>query len=511
MKLSFSPILTWSIAAILVLGASCKFSSKKKDDLPNIVIILADDLGYSDIGAFGSEVETPTLNALALEGIRFTQMHNTSKCFPSRAVLLTGLYAQQVNMDQEPIDIRNAVMIGEILKGAGYRTLFVGKHHGIDNPYEWGFDHYYGMRDGAANYFNPGYRRDDEVMPAQKRYGKRVFVFDSVLVEGYTPHRDYYATNTWTDWALQLLKKYETEEKPFLVYLAYQAPHDPLQAPEEAIQKYTGVYDVGYEEIARKRYDRQVESGLLDDRYARSEPVFPSWESLSDSVRRDEIRRMQVYAAMIDVMDQNIGRVVDYVKSSGKWENTLWIFLSDNGASAEVVDIGEGEIGAMDRWASLRVDWANVANTPFRSFKNYSYEGGIATPMIVHWPAGIRDGGQVDHTPLHFIDIVPTLIDITGAEYPSDYRGKKVHPLPGQSILPLFRGEDLIRKQPLFFHWRKGRAIRTDDWKLVGHDGEWELYDMRMDRTERNNVARENPEVVTELEHMWEDWADGVN
>lgn len=220
---------------------------------------------------------------------------------------------------------------------------------------------------------------------------------------------------------------------------------------------------------------------------------------------------MQVYAAMIDVMDQNIGRVVDYVKSSGKWENTLWIFLSDNGASAEVVDIGEGEIGAMDRWASLRADWANVANTPFRSFKNYSYEGGIATPMIVHWPAGIRDGGQVDHTPLHFIDIVPTLIDITGAEYPSDYRGKKVHPLPGQSILPLFRGEDLIRKQPLFFHWRKGRAIRTDDWKLVGHDGEWELYDMRMDRTERNNVARENPEVVTELEHMWEDWADGVN
>lgn len=499
------------IPFFLIFGLACSSSYEDESPsthLPNIVIVLADDLGYSDVGAYGSEVQTPTLDQLARDGIRFIQMHNTSKCFPSRAVLLTGLYAQQVNMGQRPVDFHNGVMIGEVLRNAGYRTLFIGKHHGTDNPYEWGFDHYRGLRDGAANYFNPGLKRDEEPMPAQKRYGKRVFAFDSTLVEGYTPPRNYYATTTWTDWAIELLEKYKEEDKPYLLYLAYQAPHDPLQAPEEEIEKYAGVYDVGYEAIARQRYERQRAMNLLDDRYPRSEPTFPAWEILSDSVRNDEIRRMQVYASMIDVLDQNIGRVVDYIKSSGEWENTLFLFMSDNGASAEVVEIGDGAVGAMDRWSSLKENWANVANTPFRSFKNFSYEGGIATPFIVHWPRGINGAGRVDHTPLHFIDIMPTLIDIADAEYPQEYKGEKVYPLQGESIMPLLEGEELTRKNPLYFHWRNGRAIRTDEWKMVRHEGDWELYDMNTDRTETNNVSDEKEEVANELEQRWDDWAE---
>src|SRR5690606_20054278 len=321
---TINPIFCALIFSIVFLvGCQAPVSHERdKGFAPNIVIILADDLGYSDIGAYGSEIHTPFLDQLAQVGIRFTQMHNTSSCFPSRAVLLTGLYAQQVNMDEKPIDIHHAVMSGQVMKNAGYRTLFVGKHHGTDNPYDWGFDHYRGLRDGAANYFNPGLQRDEEPMPAQKKYGQRVFAFDSLLVQGYTPPKDYYATTAWTDWALELLEKYREEDKPYFLYLAYQAPHDPLQAPEEEIAKYDGVYDVGYEVIAQQRYEKQRRMNLLDDRYPRSQPSYDDWKTLSDSVRRDEVRRMQVYAAMIDVLDQNIGRVIDYIKESGEWDNT---------------------------------------------------------------------------------------------------------------------------------------------------------------------------------------------
>jgi arylsulfatase len=501
------PIIT------MMIFSGCNNENNTQDTLPNIVIVLADDLGYSDIGAFGGEIETPYLDQLAEDGIRFTQMHNTSKCFPSRAALLTGLYAQQVNMHESPGDFHHGVMFGEVLKTAGYRTLFVGKHHGTDNPYDWGFDHYYGMRDGGGNYFNPGLQRDGEEMPAQKRYGKRVFAFDQEIVQPYTPPADYYATDAWTDWALELLGKYEGKKDPFLLYLSYQAPHDPLQAPEESIDKYEGVYEKGYGEIARARYERQLSSGLLDERYHRSAPTFPVWDDLSDSVKQDEIIRMQVYAAMIDRLDENIGRVVEYLKESGEWENTVFMFMSDNGASAEVVEVGDGPIGTMTRWASLKRNWANVANTPFRFYKNYSYEGGTATPFIVHWPRGIPNAGGVNHTLLHFIDIMPTLIDISGAAYPEEYKGEKVVPLEGRSMLPLFKGESIERTEPLFFDWNRGSALRNDRWKLVrGRDseGSWELYDMASDRTETKNLSAENPELMEELKEQWQNWAKRV-
>ncbi|MFH5832724.1 arylsulfatase [Halalkalibaculum sp. DA384] len=509
------PVTRQALTGILVLmlafclGCSGEDSREKNNANPNIVLVLADDLGYSDIGAYGSEISTPNLDRLAENGIRFTRMHNTSKCFPSRAVLLTGLYAQQSGMHEQPEDFHHSVMFGEVLKRAGYRTLFVGKHHGTDNPHEWGFDHYWGLRDGAANYFNPGEQRpSDPGPPAQKEWAyPRTFAFDDSLVAPFTPSEDYYGTDSWTDWSIELLGQYEEEEKPFLLYLSYQAPHDPLQAPEESVRKYEGVYENGYEAIAQARYERQIEMGLLDDRYPRSEPEYPQWEELSDSARADQVRRMQVYAGMIDRMDQNIGRLIETIKAMGEWENTLFMFASDNGASAEVVQIGEGPIGSLTRWASLKEDWANVANTPFRKYKNYSHEGGTATPFIVHWPEVIADGGAVNHTLTHFIDLMPTLIDITGAEYPERYKGEEVYPLAGVSMRPLFEGGNIERESPLYYDWGEGSAIQTEEWKLVRWGSEWELYDMQNDRTETTNLAGEHPEITRELKQKWREWS----
>ncbi|MEX0772976.1 MAG: arylsulfatase [Balneolales bacterium] len=496
------------LLSLLVIGCQRDAIDQASEQQPNIVFILADDMGYSDIGAYGAEIETPNLDRMAENGIRFTQMHNTGKCFTSRAVLLTGLYAQQVDMHESPDNFRNSVMFGQVLKDAGYRTLFVGKHHGTDNPYEWGFDHYWGMRDGATSYFNPGLQRPGEPKPAQKRYGQRVFAFDDSLMQPYTPPKDYYATDTWTDWSLELLSRYEDEQDPFLLYLSYQAPHDPLHAPEEDIAKYEGVYEVGYEKIAHARHQRQMD--LLDERYPLSDPTYRDWETLSDSVQADQVRRMQVYAAMIDRMDQNIGRLIDYLEERGELDNTLFMFTSDNGASAEVVEIGDGPIGSMTRWASLGEDWANVANTPFRFFKNYSHQGGIATPFIAHWPAGIPEGGRVDHTQAHFIDIMPTLVELSGADYPETYKGDLVPPMVGVSLVPLMKNEPIQRENPLYYDWRNGSAIQTEQWKLVRLEQEWELYNMQNDRTETTDLSREHPQIHEQLKTEWQQWSREV-
>jgi len=509
-ELSLSNLLLILPILTMLMITAC---NREQAGPPNVVIILADDLGYSDIGAYGSEIETPNLDRLADNGIRFTQMHNTSKCFPSRASLLTGQYAQSVGMGDSPGALNNAVMFGEVLKSAGYTTIFVGKHHGTDNPHEWGFDHYWGLRDGAANYFNPGEQRaSDPGLPAQKEWAyPRTFVFDDSLVKPFTPPEDYYATDTWTDWALELLVRYENESSPFLLYLSYQAPHDPLQAPEESVDIYDGIYDVGFESIAATRYERQVQMGLIDDRYPRSAPTYRRWEDLDDSTKADQIRRMQVYAGMIDRLDQNIGRILTYLEEQGELDNTLLMFASDNGASAEVVEFGEGEIGSMTRWASLKEDWANVANTPFRLFKNYSHEGGTATPFIVHWPDGIRNSGHINHTLLHFIDIMPTLVEVSGATYPVQYRGEEVYSMEGISMVPLFNGGAVQRKKPLFYEWRNSRAVQTENWKLVQRGEQWELYDRHADLTETNNLVEEYPDTVVFLENRWKQWLEEVN
>lgn len=497
----------------LLSSPSLAGSSGSGGDRPNIIFILADDLGFADLSPYGAGIDTPNLQQLAEGGMSFTQMHNTSKCFPSRACLLTGLYAQQANMHDSPGKFENSVFFGEVLRQAGYRTLFIGKHHGTDNPYNWGFHHYRGLRDGAANYFNPGEKRPfDPGEPAQKDWAyPRTFCFDDEVVAPFTPEKGYYGTDTWTDWALELLRQYEDEDRPFCLYLSYQAPHDPLQAWPEDIKKYEGRFDEGYAAIRQERYRRQLESGLLnEDSFPLSEDTHRDWEDLSKKEREDQARRMEVYAAMIDRLDQNIGRVLNYLRQRGEMENTIIMFASDNGASAEVVKIGDGPIGTMTRWASLGQDWANVGNTPFRYYKNYSYEGGTCTPLIVHWP-GVVEPGSTTHYISHFIDIMPTLVDIAGADYPDSYRGHEVLPMQGTSLLPILKGDERRREGPLFWKWRNGRAIYREGWKLIEQGGGgWELYDLRNDRTETNDLAGERPELVKELARRWKKWYKGT-
>lgn len=477
------------------------FFLQEKKAFPNIVLVLADDLGWSDLGCYGGEIETPNLDRLARQGVRFTQMHNTAKCFPSRACLLTGRYAQHCGMDKSPGYIKEAKTLGEVLRSKGYLCLMTGKHHGKDNPFDRGFDHYYGLRDGAANYFNPGHQRENEEEPAQKRRARRTFCFDGKVLTPYTPkEKDFYSTDYFTNWALGFLDRYAKKEQPYFLYVAYQAPHDPLQAWDKDIARYKGAYLKGYDRIAKARYKKQQKMGLIDQSFPLSPPDRRNWESLSSEEKEDQDQRMAVYGAMVHCMDRNIGRLLKKIQERGEEENTLVIFASDNGCSAETVKKGFGRIGTMTRWASLGPDWANVCNTPFRYFKNYSHQGGVCTPMIAYWPKKIKPGGRITHFPGHFIDIMATLMEITGAVYPA---------CEGESLLPILKGENLSRKKPLFWQWSRGKAVRKDGWKLVSWRDKWELYDMGADKTETSDLSKTRPKKTKELKQLFERWRNG--
>ncbi len=497
---------------IILLAASyCKSGEK----LPNIILISADDLGWSDVGCYGSEVKTPNIDRLAEQGMRFTQFHNTSKCFPSRACLLTGIYAQQSGYDRSfNKPLMNSVTLGEVLREAGYITLWSGKHHGLENPIYRGFDHYYGLKDGACNYFNPGEQRPGEEVPARKgapgSKRNRAWCIDSVMYAPYTPEaKDFYTTDYFTHFALAWLEEYKEADRPLFLYLAYTAPHDPLMAWPKDIKKYKGTYDGGYEVIRQERYSRQLEMGLINETYRLSDATYRDWNSLSEEERSEEARKMEVYAAMIDRLDQNIGRVLRKLEETGRMENTLILFVSDNGASAEMVRIEDdyGEIGSMTLWSSLGPSWANVSNTPFRFYKNYSYEGGINTPLIAYWPGRIKPG-TFSRFPGHFIDIMATCVEITGASYPNTFNGMEIVPMQGVSLLPTFMGEHPNREKPLFWEWSRGQAIRAGDWKLVrwGRDADWDLYHVTEDPAEIDNLASDQPEKVAEMEQLFLQW-----
>ena len=502
-------------AWILSLVLSLLFHSCSKPELPNIILIAADDLGWSDLGCYGSEISTPNIDQLAKQGIRFTQFHNTSKCFPSRACLLTGVYAQQNGYSKtytEPL--KNAVTLGEVLREAGYITLWSGKHHGVENPIYRGFDHYYGLKDGACNHFNPGVQRPGEGVPARKSWtgekAKRAWCIDSMMYTPYTPESsDFYTTDYFTHFALEWLDEYRNDKRPLFLYLAYTAPHDPLMAWPEDIQKYEGKYNCGYDAIREERYAKQLETGLIDETYKLSMATYPDWDTLDAEIKSEEIRKMEVYAAMIDRLDQNIGRVLKSLEETGRSKNTLIIFVSDNGASAEMVRLDDdyGEIGTLTRWSSLGPQWANVSNTPFRYYKNYSYEGGINTPLIAHWPGQIAPG-TFSRFPGHFIDIMATFLDITGATYPEEFNGTGITPLQGESLMPALRGEESTRSKALFWEWSNGQAIREGDWKLVrwGKENSWDLYDLSEDPTETNNLASDFPERVETMEKQFLEW-----
>lgn len=490
------------------------FSLPQENPKPNIVLILADDLGWSDIGCYGSEVETPNLDWLAQRGVRFTQMYNTSKCNPSRAALLTGLYAQQVGYEatyQQPL--KNATTLGEVLKSAGYLTFWSGKHHGFDHPMDRGFERYYGLKEGASNHFNPGPQRIGEAKPAQKR-PDRPFYVDRELFQPYSPPSDYYSTDYFTKYALSWLDEYQNDQRPFFLYLAYTAPHDPLMAWPEDIAKYKGMYDEGYEAIRQRRFEKQKKLGIIPANQPMSEPTFVNWNMLSDSLKKAEAQKMEVYAAMIDRMDQKIGEIIHKLREQGKLENTVFIFLSDNGASAEMVNIpGDGNIGTVGQWTSLGADWANVGNTPNRFFKNYSHEGGIKTPLIISWPKGLPPTNPISQFPAHLIDIMPTLMDLSGANYPDEFQGKPVLPYQGLSLIPATKGHVDTRNKPLFWEWATGRAVRDGDWKLVafGKNEPWELYNLRSDPYERNNLSIQYPEKVDRLASLFFKWKSEVS
>lgn len=499
-------------AAFLSLSGSACTSSRETPEKPNIILISADDLGWSDIGCYGSEVRTPNLDRLAENGMRFRQFCNTSKSFPSRACLLTGVYAQDCGYSTTYTNpIKNAVTLGEVLRTAGYRTMWAGKHHGLENPVTRGFDRYFGLKDGACNYFNPGQPREGEGIPAQKNR-QREWCIDSVLYKPYTPpEKDFYTTDYFTNYAIGWLDEYRNEEKPFFLYLAFNAPHDPLMAWPSDIEKYKGWYDKGYEAVRKARYQKQLQIGLINEKYILSEPSYTPWESLDENKRAEEAVKMEVYAAMIDRMDQNIGRLLDKLRETGKDKNTLILFVSDNGASSEVVNLKDDDdsapIGSMTRWVSLEKDWANVGNTPFRFYKNYSYQGGINTPCIAWWPAVIKPG-SFSNTPGHFIDFMATFVDITGADYPAEFNGQKITPLRGESLFPAFKGKEVTRENPFYWEWGKGKAVRKGDWKIVKHgpDTPWSLYNLKDDPTEITDRSKEFPDIVSELDKLFNGW-----
>ena len=474
-------------------------------DQPNIVLILADDMGYSDLGCYGGEIKTPNLDRLAKNGIRYTQAYNTSKCWTTRISLLTGLYHHRSDRD-----FTNTALIGEILKPAGYRTWWSGKHHAVFNPYDRGFDHFSGFLGGAINFWNPG----DQARRGEKEPGWRAvytWAFDDQLIKPYTPDKDFFATDAITDWSLGWLDEKEKATDPFFLFLAYNAPHWPLHAHPEDIAKYDGIYEQGYEFIRKARYERQLKMGLFDREVTPlSNPEHEEWKYLSDQEKEEEALRMEIHAAMVDRMDQNIGRLLQKLEDLRKLENTLILFLVDNGASHERPKKKawdpKAEWGSVGSFEAIGQSWANAINSPFKKWKVQGMEGGICTPMIAHWPEGITlPDNTISPEPCHLIDFVPTFMELAGSEakYPSELPG-----LDGISIIPTFSGKKLQRDKPLFFQYGSWQVIREHQWKLVQHKKDpWQLYDVSRDRTETQNLVAQFPERVNQMKKAWEDWA----
>ncbi len=513
-KMLFGGILGLSVCANIALSANVK---------PNVIVILVDDMGFSDLGCYGSEIATPNIDALANNGVRFVQTYNTGKCFPSRSCLLTGLYAQQTGMDRRHGIMRNGVTLGEVLRETGYNTLASGKHHGLENLYRRGFNHYWGLRDGATNHFNPGVQRSGEIKPAQKRV--RNWCDDDKDMHPFTPKdKNFYSTDAYTDKAIKWLNESKKQDanQPFFLYLAYTAPHDPLMAHPEDIAKYKGKYDAGYEKIRLARYKKQLKMGLIDEkRYPLSKATYQKWKKLSIEKRQREARLMEVYAAMIDCVDQNVGRLIKTLKANGQFEDTVIMFMSDNGSLNQVVRLkgGDGSIGSVGEWNSLGKNWANVGNTPFRFYKTDSYEGGINTPLIVHWSKGIKQeikGKIFKERVNHFIDIMPTVVELSGAKYPTEFNGKKVFPMEGYSFADVLKNGD--KKRPLdkilYWQWSKGKAVRAGDWKLVWYDmkknADSALFNMNENRTETIDLKSKCPEKVLELETLYNSWYNSL-
>lgn len=514
-------------------------------DRPNIILILNDDMGFSDIGCYGGEVQTPNLNALARHGLRYTQFYNTARCCPSRASLLTGLHPHQADvgdmMNNDDVDgyrgdlSANAVTIAEVLKPAGYSTYMSGKWHLTHHlepgspQYNWpcqrGFDDFYGIITGAASFYQP-----------------RTLARNNSLIE--PEGEDYFFTDAISDHAVRQIQEHvdQRSEQPFFQYVAYTAPHWPLHAHEDDIARYEGRFDDGWDQLREQRIERMIEMGIISENWRLSErdPEVGPWEQ--EEHKTWQARRMAVYAAQIDRMDQGIGRILDSLKATGQFENTVIIFLADNGGCAEELGGGSqswvkrlvesqpyvGTIetrdgrpvrfgnspdiapGPEDTYCSYGRCWANVSNTPFRFYKHWIHEGGIATPFIVHWPNGLDAEGELRHQPAQLPDVMATILDITQTPYPRTHAGQDIKPLEGFSMVPTLINEP-HQREALFFEHHGNRGVRRGKWKLVaefaGKNLPWELYDMDSDRSELYDLSAEHPALVEELKALYFDWA----
>lgn len=567
-------IFAWMALAAMLFNCQSKDKPlTEKAENPNFILIMSDDMGYSDISCYGSEIETPVLDNLAANGLRFSQFYNTARCCPTRASLLTGLYPAQTGMgfmtgnENEPGyegEIgEQCVTIAEVLKPAGYRTYMTGKWHVSRNlddvdslKYNWplqrGFEKFYGTIIGAGSLWDPWTltRGNEFITPVND--------------QEYQPEEKWYYTDAISDNAVKFIAEHETEspDQPFFMYVAYTAAHWPMHAPDDEIELHKGKYDAGYGAIREKRYQKLIDLGLIDKSWLMSEQVG-NWDSLEN--KDWHIRNMEVYAAMVSRMDKGIGKIVEQLKKNGEIDNTLIMFLHDNGGCAETLGWQNNtspfqelpEIKAFDPMAADEIqtrmipektregnpvikmsnkvmagpdytyhaygpDWANVSNTPFRMYKHWVHEGGVSTPLIVHWPEQIKDKGAIRRQPSHLIDIMASVVDITGAKYPQQYEGKEIVPMAGVSLLPVWLEDDTLARETIYFEHEGNRAIRKGKWKLVsqaysgaGHFrqvdeiaiDQWALYDMEKDRTELNNLANEYPEMVQAMATVWQEWA----
>jgi arylsulfatase A-like enzyme len=491
------------ITLLLCLAASWAGAAQR----PNIILIMVDDMGYSDIGCYGGEVDTPNLDALAANGMRFTQFYNCAKCAQTRATLLTGNYDQAVGTN----NMEHGATFGEVLKGKGYRTIITGKWHQRPLPTTRGFDRYYGLADGCCNFFNPGTKaRAGEGKPGRKWKGQRRWAIEDKVIMAFTdPDPKFYTTDAFSNYAIDRLEEYKDEDKPFLLYLPYTAPHYPLHAWPKDIAKYRGKFKIGWDAVRQNRYQKMIKMGIIDAKYKMSprEGRVPPWDRLSEKQKDAEDLKMAVYCAMIDRVDQNLGRIFAKVKELDEWDNTLILFLADNGGCREQPNTTPNvPPGPVESYRTISVGWANASNTPYRKFKSTDYEGGACTPFIAHWPGVIKPGTMTDQVG-HIIDITPTFMDITGAEYPKEINGKKTKPVAGKSLLPIFQGKQRTPHEAIFWQFGAAKAVRQGDWKLVKLGrGDWELYNLKEDRTELNDVAEENSDKAAELAAMWNDW-----
>jgi arylsulfatase len=516
-------------AAMMAQGGPAPTQGNGKDVRPSIIVILCDDMGYSDIGCYGGEIPTPNIDQLGKNGIRFTHCYNAARCCPSRSSLLTGLYPHEAGVgdmvyaDNGPGYLghlnHECVTIAEVLRDAGYRTMMSGKWH-VGNtkgvwPTDRGFERFFGIHMHIDSYFTvlkdcTVYLDDTEVIPAT-----------DAPVNALNPSQEWYTTDVFTDYALSFVDEAVPSHQPFFLYLAYNSPHFPLQAPEENIAKFSGKHMAGWDRLREEKLARMKKLGIVPQDTALSPSMNTPWSALTERDQRELDFRRAIYAAQIDRMDQNIGRLAKRLEQLGVLDNTVIMFLSDNGCSAEIGMFGlhwpEYQIANYSQWrreggwaTSQGQAWANASNTPYRLYKRWVHEGGIITPLIVHWPRGVKQPGRLSHEVTHIVDIMATCCDLANTQYPETFGGRKLRPLRGKSLAPLFHGQPREGHDAILWEHEKHAAVRCGKWKLVSKDDKkivWELYDLDADPTELNDLAVQRPDTVQELKTRWEAWA----